>query len=59
MQDGKGIPADEAGQWLRKHFEGDPSPSIDITWEITPPDDRVFEEVLHILFAPEPGEAAA
>lgn len=59
MQDGSAIPADEAGAWLREHFKDDPAPRVEITWEVTEPNDRVFNEVLSILFGPEGDTAAA
>lgn len=49
---------DAAGEWLRSNIT-DPDTQIDITWTVGPADDRVFDEVLSILFGPESGSAAA
>lgn len=57
--DAPAISGADASAWLREHFKDDPEPRVDITWEVTEPNDAVFREVLEILFAPEPGETAA
>lgn len=57
MQDGK-AGGDAAGEWLRRNVT-DPDVQIDITWTVGEPNDRVFDEVLTILFGPETGPAAA
>lgn len=54
MQDGKDIPAEEAGQWLREHFEGDPEPKISIEWTMRAErDDAGFARFLAALFTPQ------
>lgn len=52
MQDGKNVPAEEAGAWLREHFEDDPEPKVDITLMAAPPNPAAYREVLEILFGP-------
>jgi hypothetical protein len=59
MQDGAAIPADEAGEWLKKHFVDDPEPRIDITWHPADPDDVAYHKLLRILFSTRPGGLAA
>jgi hypothetical protein len=59
MQDGKAIPADAAGEWLREHFAGDPEAKIDITWRAEKPDPVAYRRILEILFAPRPDSEAA
>lgn len=49
---------EEAGEWLRTNIT-DPDTQIDIRWTVGEPDDRVFEEVLSIIFGPETGSATA
>ncbi len=51
MQDGIRR-AEEAGAWLREHFEGDPEPRIDITLKAGPANPLVYQEVMEILFGP-------
>jgi hypothetical protein len=58
MQDGNAIPADAAGEWLRKSVT-DPAAQISITWEVTERNDAVYEEVLSILFGPNSDDMAA
>lgn len=58
MQNGEASTADQAGEWLRKNVT-DPDTQIDIRWTVGQADDRVFEEVLVILFGPETGSATA
>jgi hypothetical protein len=58
MQNREASAADQAGEWLRKNVT-DPDTQIDITWTVGEPDDRVFDEVLTILFGPETGSPAA
>lgn len=55
MQDGKSVPAEEAGAWLREHFKGDPEPKVDITLVIGEPNPLIYREVLEILFGPPGG----
>ena len=58
MQDGS-IRGEEASDWLKEHFAGDPAPSISLTWDPTAdPDQGAYERLLHILFAPRPGDLA-
>lgn len=59
MEDGRAIPAEEAGEWLREHFEGTPEPKISIEWTVTEPNDLAYAEVLGILFGPAADDAAA
>ena len=54
MQDGNSR-ADEAGEWLRKHFEDDAEPQISITLEAAPVNPLVYREVMEILFGPPAG----
>lgn len=49
---------EEAGEWLRENIS-DPDTQIDIRWTVGLADDRVFDEVLAILFGPETGSATA
>lgn len=62
MQDGTVIPAEEAGEWLREHFQDDPAPTVDIamTWNVTDePDDGSAQRLMEILFGPRPERPAA
>lgn len=53
MQDGKAIPAKEAGEWLRKNLEGRPDPKVSIEWTARPErDDAGFARFLAALFTP-------
>ncbi|NJP50113.1 hypothetical protein HCJ93_08515 [Streptomyces sp. SBST2-5] len=48
MQDGKDIPAEEAGQWLRQN-----NPDIRITWETAEEhDEDAYRRLLKLLFSP-------
>lgn len=59
MQDGKAVPADEAGEWLRKHSEDNPHPEISIEWTVRKePDDAGFARLLSALFTPLPDSPA-
>ncbi|MDP9611576.1 hypothetical protein [Streptomyces demainii] len=59
MQDGDAIPADAAGEWLKKHIVDDPETRIDITWHPADRDDAAYRKLLRILFATRPGDLAA
>lgn len=53
MQDGKDIPAEEAGAWLRENLKDAPEPKVDISWTMREePDEAGFARLLAILFAP-------
>ena len=53
MQDGAAIPADAAGEWLRKNLKDTPEPKISIEWsERTERDDAGFARLLGALFTP-------
>jgi hypothetical protein len=55
MQDGKAIPADGAGEWLRNHVAGGSEPEITIEWtERHERDDAGFARFLAALFTPLP-----
>lgn len=59
MQDGS-IGGEEASAWLKQHFAGEVEPSISLTWDPTAdPEQGSYERLLHILFAPRPGDLAA
>lgn len=48
MQDGKAIPAEEAGQWLRTN-----KPEISIRWEAAEAhDEDAYRRLLKLLFSP-------
>lgn len=60
MQDGTAIPAEAAGEWLRKHVKDAPAARIDITWTVRDtPDPAALAWVLDTLFAPRPGGRTA
>ncbi|WP_413114835.1 hypothetical protein ACK1X7_07465 [Streptomyces sp. CY1] len=60
MQDRAAIPADDPGDWLKKHFADDPRPTIDITWRIkSEPDPAGFQRFLRALFTPIEDDQAA
>lgn len=59
MEDGAAIPADEAGDWLKKHFIDDPEPRIDITWRPAEPNEDSYHRILRILFSTRPDDLAA
>ncbi|MFJ8791844.1 hypothetical protein [Streptomyces sp. NPDC102462] len=48
MQDGDAIPAEEAGEWLRKNLKDADS----ITLMPAKPNPAVYREVMEILFGP-------
>ncbi|RZD89279.1 hypothetical protein C0Q60_03435 [Streptomyces albidoflavus] len=52
MRNGKDISVDEAGEWLREHFENDPAPRIDIGFREEEPDPVAYRRILEILFRP-------
>ncbi|UQA91672.1 hypothetical protein [Streptomyces halobius] len=55
MQDGKVIPAEEAGAWLRKN-----KPEIDIRWTVNEEhDEDTYRRLLKLLFSPRPDSRAA
>jgi hypothetical protein len=48
VQDGNAIPADEAGEWLRKN-----KPEISIRWKAgTEHDEDAYRRLLKLLFSP-------
>lgn len=58
MQDGS-IRGEEASAWLKAHVTSD-APDISLTWEGSgDPEQGSYERLLHILFAPRPGDLAA
>lgn len=60
MQDGRNIPAEEAGAWLRQHFENEPEPEVTITWKVSEqPNPAALAWMLDVLFAPRPDDQAA
>lgn len=60
MQDKAPITGEEAGQWLREHFAGEPAPEITFTWDAHAiADQGAYERLLEILFRPRAGEKAA
>ena len=59
MQDGKNVPAEEAGAWLREHFKDDPEPKVDITFRDEEPDPVAYRRILEILFSPRGNRPAA
>lgn len=58
MQDGS-IRGEEASAWLKAHVTGEPETSLSIAWEEEESEQGSYERLLHILFAPRPGDLAA
>lgn len=55
MQDGNEIPAEEAGQWLRKN-----KPEISIRWGVSDEHDQdAYRRLLKLLFSPRADSDAA
>ncbi|MBC9726612.1 hypothetical protein [Streptomyces sp. TRM68367] len=52
MQDGEAIPAEAAGEWLRKNLKDDPEPSPRIRIRDEAPDPVAYRRILEILFSP-------
>lgn len=59
MQDGKDIPAEEAGAWLREHFKDAPEPKVTISFRDEEPDPVAYRRILEILFSPRTDRPAA
>lgn len=59
MQDGKAIPADAAGEWLRERFADNPEAKVSIVWRDEKPDPVAYRRILEILFAPRADSDAA
>lgn len=60
MQDGKDIPAEEAGEWLKERFDGAPEPEITFVMrEGLQPDPAGRRRLLEILFGPRADSDAA
>lgn len=59
MQDGKKLPAEQAGEWLRNHFKDDPEPKVTITFRDEEPDPVAYRRILEILFSPRADGPAA
>lgn len=59
MQDGKDIPAEEAGAWLREHFKDVPEPKVTISFRDEEPDPVAYRRILEILFSPRTDRPAA